>query len=94
VFLLGAAVLSIRAGTAKGSYSLAAVDDMELMLGPDYWGINGIDARHQTAPLNIGVIATLRTGNKAKYKLVMGAMRSQAIGAFLLANFAMIVIAR
>jgi hypothetical protein len=92
-FQLLAAVFGIRAGAAKGGYSLAAVSDMKRMLSAKLWGQNGIDARNYTAGLDVLAIDTLRAGNKAKYKLLMRALTSQAIGVLLLAIFAVVVIA-
>jgi hypothetical protein len=93
-FLLGAAVLSIRAGAARGRYLVADVSDMNKMLSADKWGIDNIDARHDTAELNVLAICTLRIGNKVKYRSLMRALTSQAIGVVLLAIFAVVVIAR
>jgi hypothetical protein len=92
LFLLGAGVLSILAGATRGSFSLAAVSDMNRMLGNELWGIDDIDARYYTAQLNVLAIRTLRAGNTLKYRFLVLALTSQALGIFLLGSFAVFVI--
>jgi hypothetical protein len=92
LLLLSAAVLGILAGATGGRFSLAAVNDMERMLGAELWGINDIDARNYTAQLNLLAIRTLRAGNTLKHRFLVQAFASQALGIFLLGLFAVVVI--
>jgi hypothetical protein len=92
LFLLGAAVLSILAGAVGGSFHLAAVGDMNRMLGLELWGIDDIDARYYTAQLNVLAIKTLRSGNTLKYRFLVLALTAQALGIFVLGIFAVVVI--
>jgi pheromone shutdown protein TraB len=90
--LLGAAVLSILAGSARGGFSVAAVKDMRRMLSAELWASNPIDARNYTAQLDLIAIRTLRTGNTTKYRFLVLALTAQALGIFLLGIFAVVVI--
>ncbi|WP_006247152.1 hypothetical protein [Mycolicibacterium tusciae] len=93
LFLLGAAILSILAGATRGRFSLAAVSDMNRMLGDELWAITEVDARNYTAQLNLLAIRTLRAGNSNKYRFLVLALTAQAIGILLLAAFAVAVLA-
>jgi hypothetical protein len=92
VSMLVAAVLSILAGAIGGSFSLAAVEDMERMLSAELWGVEDVNARYYTAQLDLLAIRGLRAGNTLKYRVLVPALAVQAIGIFLLGYFAVIVI--
>jgi hypothetical protein len=92
--LLAAAVLSILAGATRSRFEVAAVNDMNRMLGADLWGADNVDARNYTAQLNLVAIRSLRTGNGFKYRFLVLSLSTQAIGAFLLAVFAIAVVTR
>lgn len=63
------------------------------MLSPELWGYHRIDARNETAKLNIRAIRTLRAGNTAKFRFLVLALFTQALGVLLLGAFAVAVIA-
>jgi hypothetical protein len=92
VLLLVAAVLSILAGATRGRFEVAAVNDMNRMLGADLWGADNVDARNYTAQLNLVAIRSLRTGNGFKYRFLVLGLSTQAVGVFLLAVFAIAVV--
>ncbi len=69
----------------KGTFTVAAVADMEKMLSAELWGVDAIDARYYTARFNVGAIQTLRVGNTTKYRFMVLAFTAQALSIFLLA---------
>lgn len=92
VFLLAAAVLSILAGATRSRFEVAAVSDMDRMLGEELWGTDNIDARNHTAQLNIVAIRSLRKGNAIKYRFLMLSLFIQAIAVFLLGVFSVVIV--
>lgn len=92
VLLLVAAVLSILAGATRSRFEVAAVNDMNRMLGEELWGADNVDARNYTAQLNLVAIRSLRKGNGFKYQFLVLSLFTQAIGVLLLAVFAIAVV--
>lgn len=92
VLLLAAAVLSILAGVTRSRLEVAAVNDMNRMLGGELWGADNADARNYTAQLNLVAIRSLRMGNGFKYRFLALSLLTQALGVFLLAVFAIVVV--
>jgi hypothetical protein len=92
VLLLVAAVLSILAGATRSRFEVAAVNDMNRMLGAELWGENNVDARNYTAQLNLLAIRSLRKGNGFKHRFRVLSLFIQAMGVFLLAVFAIAVV--
>jgi len=92
VLLLIAAVLSILAGATRSPFEVAAVNDMNRMLGEELWGADKVDARNYTAQLNLVAIRSLRKGNGFKYQFLVLSLFTQAMGVFSLAVFAIAVV--
>lgn len=90
--LLTAAVFGILAGAAASRFRIASTVDMTRMLSAELWGYHPIDARNETAKLNIKAIRTLRAGNTIKFRFLVLALLVQAIGVLLLAAFAVTVV--
>lgn len=93
VCLLIAAILGILAGATASRFRIASTNDMARMLSAELWGYHLTDARNETAKLNIKAIRTLRAGNTTKYRFLVLALFTQALGVLLLGAFAVTVIA-
>jgi uncharacterized integral membrane protein len=93
VCLLTAAIFGILAGATASRFRIASTNDMTRMLSAELWGYHCIDARNETAKLNIKAIRTLRAGNTIKFRFLVLALLTQALGVLLLATFAVTVIA-
>ncbi|MBS0338421.1 MAG: hypothetical protein JSS40_16795 [Proteobacteria bacterium] len=93
VCLLTAAIFGILAGATASRFRIASTKDMTRMLSAELWGYHRIDARNETAKLNIKAIRTLRAGNTAKFRFLVLALFAQALGVLLLGAFAVAVIA-
>lgn len=93
VCLLTAAIFGILGGATASRFRIASSNDMTRMLGPELWGYDLIDARNETAKLNIKAIRTLRAGNTTKFRFLVLALLAQAFGVLLLGAFAVTVIA-
>jgi hypothetical protein len=90
--LLAAAIFGILAGATASRFRIASTNDMTRMLSAELWGYHHIDARNETAKLNIKAIRTLRTGNSIKFRFLVLALLIQAVGVLLLGAFAVTVI--
>lgn len=93
VCLLTAAIFGILAGATASKFRIASTTDMTRMLSAELWGYHLIDARNETAKLNINAIRTLRAGNTTKFRFLVLALSTQALGVLLLGAFAITVIA-
>ncbi|MGQ9411153.1 hypothetical protein [Mycolicibacterium gilvum] len=84
VCLLTAAIFGVLAGATASRFRIASTNDMTRMLNAELWGYHRIDARKETAKLNIKAIRTLRAGNTAKFRFLVLALFTQALGVLLL----------
>lgn len=79
---VGAAVLGLLASMSR-SYDVTSAETLDRMVD-DHWQDDEVDARNQTAYLNIRTIATLRDGNNRKASMVGWAMAVQVAASVLL----------